>query len=196
MAHSGGSGARRAGRARGPRQFRYRGRARPRAGGTRARGGRVRRRRAVDRGRRRHRQRLRQRDGEGAHSASLDAGTYGRGLRSITQVGGFDAIWELDLFGKYRRLLESTRRDTQAAVEARNAVLVSVIGEVARNYVLLRGLQARLGVARDNIARARQTVALTQSRYAMGISDEYPVTLAKRELASLEAGLPALTAGV
>ncbi|MBV9758827.1 MAG: TolC family protein, partial [Alphaproteobacteria bacterium] len=49
---------------------------------------------------------------------------------------------------------------------------------------------------RDNIARARQTVALTQSRYAMGISDEYPVTLAKRELASLEAGLPALTAGV
>jgi NodT family efflux transporter outer membrane factor (OMF) lipoprotein len=133
---------------------------------------------------------------KGRIAPSLDAGTNGRGLKEITEVAGFDAVWELDLFGKYRRAFEATRYDTQVAREARNAVLITVVAEVARNYVLLRGLQARATVAEDNIARAKQTANVTQSQYTLGISDEYPVTLAKRELATLQAGLPPLIAGI
>jgi NodT family efflux transporter outer membrane factor (OMF) lipoprotein len=125
---------------------------------------------------------------------SLDAGTNGRGLTEITSVAGFDAVWELDLFGKYRRLIEATRYDTQAVVAARNAVLITVIADVARSYVVLRGLDARVAVARDNVARAERTVEFTQSQANLGISDEFPVTLAKRELATVQAELPSLVA--
>ena len=63
---------------------------------------------------------------------------------------GFDASWELDLFGRVRRLNESARAAAQAAAAARNQVALSVIAEVARNYFELRGAQTQLAVARSN----------------------------------------------
>ncbi len=133
---------------------------------------------------------------KGRIPSSLDAGTNGRGLQEITGVAGFDAVWELDFFGKYRRVLEATRSDTQALVAARNATLITVVSEVARNYVRLRGLQTRLGVAEENVSRAKQTLRFTQTQYKQGMSDEFPVTLARRELATLEAGIAPLNAGI
>ena len=133
---------------------------------------------------------------KGRIPSSLDAGTNGRGLQEITGVAGFDAVWELDLFGRSRRVLEATRYDTQAVVAARNAALITVVAEVARNYVLLRGVQARLSVAQDNVSRAKQTLQFAQTQYKLGIADEFPVTLAKRELATLEAGIAPLIAAI
>ena len=63
---------------------------------------------------------------------------------------GFDAGWELDLFGKYRRAMEAAAYDAEAALAARNAVLISVIADVARAYVDMRALQMQLVVLQKN----------------------------------------------
>ena len=127
---------------------------------------------------------------------SLNSGVNTAGFESVSMVSGFDASWELDLFGKYRRELQAARDDTEAAIELRNAVLITVIADVARNYIALRGLQAQVTVVRDNITRAEKTVDLVQTRYDRGLTSEYDVTSAKRELGMLQASLPPLTSGI
>jgi len=126
----------------------------------------------------------------------LDAGTNTAGLREITQVVGFDAGWELDLFGKYRRQIEATRADTQAAAEARNAVLITVISDVARAYMDSRALQVRLHIALDDLRTQRQTVDLVQTRFNRGMTNELDLVLAQRELATIQAEISPLQEGV
>ena len=75
---------------------------------------------------------------------ALRAGDNKGALDQIRQVAGFTASWELDLFGGYRRAIEAGRYDVEAAAASRNAVLLSVVGDLARNYVDMRGLQTRL----------------------------------------------------
>ena len=108
------------------------------------------------------------------------------GLKQVTYVFGFDAGWELDLFGKYRRAMEAAAYDTQAAAAARNAVLISVIADVARAYVDLRGLQMQLAVLQKNTQVALDYFNLTQERFNRGITNELDLTLAKRQLATLK----------
>jgi NodT family efflux transporter outer membrane factor (OMF) lipoprotein len=128
--------------------------------------------------------------------ASLDAGINTTGYQEITGVAGFDAEWELDLFGKYRRELEAAQYDTQALVESRNAAIISVVAEVARNYVILRGLQARVVVVRESIESAERFVNLTLMRYDQGLTNEGDILLARRELEALNAALPSLNATI
>ena len=109
------------------------------------------------------------------------------GLEHINVVGGFDALWELDVFGKYRREIEAARYDTQALRAARNGVLVSVIADVARSYVDLRGLQVRASVLAAATGVLRESLRIVSIRYERGITNELDVTLATRELATLEA---------
>jgi NodT family efflux transporter outer membrane factor (OMF) lipoprotein len=113
--------------------------------------------------------------------------TNGTGLQHINEVGGFDAVWELDVFGKYRREIEAARYDTGATRAARNSVLVSVIADVARAYVDLRGLQVRAAVLRSAITVLGESLRIVSIRYERGITNELDVTLATRELATLEA---------
>jgi outer membrane protein TolC len=117
-------------------------------------------------------------------------------LDQIRQVAGFAASWELDLFGGYRRAIEAGHYDVQAAAAMRNAVLISVIAEVAREYVDLRGLQSRLGILRSNIDAAQQSFDLEQTRYQRGFTNELDLQLATRELARLKSQLPLLNADV
>ncbi len=118
------------------------------------------------------------------------------GLEHINVVGGFDALWELDIFGKYRREMEAARYDTQAMRAARNTVLVSVIADVARAYVDLRGLQVRASVLNQAIGVLRESARIVGIRYERGITNELDVTLATRELATLEAQAAPLDAQV
>src|SRR5260221_13578624 len=111
------------------------------------------------------------------------------GYNHIDEAGGFDAAWELDIFGKLRREIEASHLDALAAAKARDAVLVSVIANVARAYVELRGFQAQIGVTRRNIESARRRLEFVQSRFSQGITNELDVTLAQRQLATFEAGL-------
>jgi NodT family efflux transporter outer membrane factor (OMF) lipoprotein len=123
----------------------------------------------------------------GRASSTLVSADNDQGLKHINEIGGFDAAWELDIFGKYRREIEATRYDTQATIAARNVVLLTVIADVARAYVDLRGLQVRASVLNQAVAVLRESLRIVNLRYERGITNELDVTLATRELATLEA---------
>jgi NodT family efflux transporter outer membrane factor (OMF) lipoprotein len=123
----------------------------------------------------------------GRASPGLRAGDNSAGLKQINVVGGFEALWELDVFGKYRREIEVARYDTGATRAVRNGVLVSVIADTARAYVDLRGLQVRASVLAAAIDVLRESLRIVNIRYERGITNELDVTLATRELATLEA---------
>jgi NodT family efflux transporter outer membrane factor (OMF) lipoprotein len=117
----------------------------------------------------------------------LVSATDTKGLEHINYVVGFDAAWEVDLFGRYRREIEAARADSQAAAALRNAVLISVVADVARAYVDMRGLQTQIAVLSQNIRTAQKLLDLVQARYDRGITNELDVTLARRQLATLQA---------
>ena len=120
-------------------------------------------------------------------STTLISADNTAGLQHLNEIGGFDAVWELDIFGKYRREIEAARYDEQATRAARNAVLVTVAADVARAYVDLRGLQVRAAVLDSAITVLRESLRIVSIRYERGITNELDVTLATRELATLEA---------
>ncbi len=126
----------------------------------------------------------------------LNAATNTTKVKEITQVIGFDAGWELDLWGKYRRAMEAARADTQAIAEVRNAVLITLISDVARAYMDVRALQWRLAIALANIEDERQTADLVEARYNRGLINELDVALSQRQLASVEAQIAPLRAGI
>jgi len=132
----------------------------------------------------------------GRASQALRSADNGAGWQHINLVAGFDAMWELDIFGKYRREIEVARYDEQASLAARNAVLVAVVADVARAYVDLRGLQVRAAVLDADIAVLRESLRIVSIRYQRGITNELDETLATRELATLEAQAAPLAAQV
>ena len=83
-------------------------------------------------------------DTKGRVGSPLNAGTNSNGYREITEVVGFDAGWEIDLFGQFRRQAEAAQADVQVALEQRDQVLVSVLAELTRNYIEVRAEQLRL----------------------------------------------------
>jgi NodT family efflux transporter outer membrane factor (OMF) lipoprotein len=132
----------------------------------------------------------------GRVSPPLNAATNTAGLHEINYVGGFDAAWEIDLFGRYRRAIEAARYDTQALAAARNAVLITVAADVARAYLDMRGLQMQLAVLRQNIRTAQQSLDLVRARFDRGIINELDVILARRQLATLQAQVAPLTSQI
>src|ERR1700674_1454162 len=117
----------------------------------------------------------------------LNAASNTAGLEHITSIVGFDAAWEVDLFGRYRRELEAARYDTQAFAAARSAVLVTVVSDVVRAYLDMRGLQTQQAVLGQNIRTAQKSLELVQARFDRGITNELDLTLARRQLATLQA---------
>jgi NodT family efflux transporter outer membrane factor (OMF) lipoprotein len=118
------------------------------------------------------------------------------GLQHINAIGGFDAVWELDIFGKYRREIEAARDDMQAAAAARNEVLTSVVADVVRAYVDLRGFQTQVGILRKASDVLRESLRIVTIRYQRGITNELDVALATRELDTFQAQIVPLEAQV
>jgi len=103
---------------------------------------------------------------------------------------GFDASWELDLFGKVRRSVEAADAQALNAVESRNDVLISLQAEVAQTYFQLRAGQALRQIIADQIAAQRDVVDLIQSRQQHGLAGEADVATAQAQLANLQSTLP------
>jgi NodT family efflux transporter outer membrane factor (OMF) lipoprotein len=103
---------------------------------------------------------------------------------------GFDASWEIDLFGKVRRSVEAANAQSAAALESRNDLLVSLEAEVAQTYFQLRASQTLRQIALDEIAAQREIADLTQNRREHGLAGEPDVDAARAQLASLQAQLP------
>ena len=103
---------------------------------------------------------------------------------------GFDASWELDLFGKVRRSVEQANASTQAQVEATNDALVMLEGQVADAYVQVRGAQALLASQQENVAAAQNSLDLTRRQQLQGLATELDVDQALTQLGDQQAQLP------
>jgi multidrug efflux system outer membrane protein len=105
---------------------------------------------------------------------------------------GFDASWELDVFGGTRRSIEAARADFEGAQYHRGDVLLTVLAELARNYIDLRGFQKQLDVARSNLAAQKDTLKLTRARYEGGLVSDLDVARAEEEVETTESQIPRL----
>ncbi len=109
---------------------------------------------------------------------------------------GFDAAWELDLFGRVRRSVEVAKAGLEATEASRLDVLVSVTAEVARNYFELRGFQNQLAVARTNASVQGQTLALTESLLNGGRGTEFDVSRSRSLFSLTRSTIPPLEASI
>lgn len=130
-------------------------------------------------------------------SSSAAASTGGRGggggrTYANQYQAGFDAAWELDVFGGVRRNVEAADADIRAAVESRRDLLVTLAAEVARNYVDLRAFQQRIAIARDNLKAQEHTAELTRKRSRGGFASGLDVANAEAQVAATAAGIPLL----
>lgn len=130
----------------------------------------------------------------GRAPTALVGADNGAGLSRLNTIAGFESSWEIDVFGKYRREYQLARAEAEAAAAARDAVLTTVIADVARAYLDLRGAQVQAGILRQAIDALRESQRIVGERYERGITNELDVTLARRELAGLQARLQPLQA--
>lgn len=107
---------------------------------------------------------------------------------------GFDAGWELDLFGGNSRAVEAATRGLEVAENDLRATLLTLVGEVTDAYVQLRGYQARIALARRTAASQRATAALTRGLFDAGSASAMDLSRATAQAASTEAVIPALEA--
>jgi outer membrane protein, multidrug efflux system len=133
-------------------------------------------------------------DGAYSHSKEQEPG-FGTNRYNIqSDTLGFDAAWEIDLFGHVRRSVEAARADLGAERANYRDAQVTVAAEVARNYFELRGVQKRLEVARENLDSEHQTLELTQLLDEAGRGSELDVQRSRARLKATEATIPPLEA--
>jgi NodT family efflux transporter outer membrane factor (OMF) lipoprotein len=120
----------------------------------------------------------------------------GTNYSKLQEAGGFDAAWELDIFGRFQRELEAAAYDAEALADARDWIVVTVAADVARAYLDIRALQGELAVLRKNIGVAQGGFDLAQTRFQRGLTNEMDVALAQRHLATLQANIAPIQAQI
>ncbi len=125
---------------------------------------------------------------------SAAARNYGvtDGILSSQYQAGFDASWELDIFGGVRRNVEAATADLQASIESRRDVLVTLAAETAVDYIDLRASQQQIAIARKNLLAQQRTAALTQQLFKTGFSSDLDVANANALTATTAAQIPVL----
>jgi multidrug efflux system outer membrane protein len=122
----------------------------------------------------------------GETTAGSDVGNH-----NLYQAG-FDAVWELDIFGGLRRNVESANAVIQAAQEGFRGAQVSLAAEVALNYIQLRGFQQQMAVAQDNLKAQQHTAAITRQKLRAGFVGTLDVANADAQVATTESQIPLL----
>jgi outer membrane protein, multidrug efflux system len=113
-----------------------------------------------------------------------------------TYRAGFDAFWEIDVFGRVRSQVRAAAANAEGFEAEVDDVRVSVAAEVARNYFELRGLQQQLAVADRSLLNQRETLRLTQVRRDAGIGEEQDVASAAARVAAIEASIPPIRSAI
>jgi NodT family efflux transporter outer membrane factor (OMF) lipoprotein len=109
---------------------------------------------------------------------------------------GFDATYEVDLFGGIRRSIEAAGAGADAVEDVRRAVQTTLMGEVSRNYIELRALQRRLEIAHSNLETQQRTVSIVERRFTNGLATQFDQLRARAQLESTSVAIPALEAGI
>ena len=134
--------------------------------------------------------------------ASASATNYGNSKNNSSSnehklySAGFDAGWELDVFGGVRRSIEAAQADLEATQEDLYDVMVSLLAEVALNYVEVRTFQTALTVTESNIKSQEETYELNRSRYQAGIINELAVQQSLYNLERTRSLIPPLQTGL
>ena len=131
-------------------------------------------------------------------SAARSRGSENTGSAQTAELYhlGFDASWEADLFGGLRHAIEASQMDLEASEEVLRDTLVSLLSEVALNYVEVRAYQMRLTAAEANLAAQQETWQLTVWRCEAGLSDSLAVEQALYNLENTRSQVPNLKAGL
>jgi multidrug efflux system outer membrane protein len=135
-------------------------------------------------------------DAAGSATWSRTSKNTGSGKSYDLFAATFDAGWELDIFGGVRRSVEAATGDLQASQEDLRNVLVSLLAEVALNYVEVRSFQTRLVAAEANLESQSETYQLTKWRYEAGLTDELAVQQARYNLENTRSQIPTLRTGL
>jgi NodT family efflux transporter outer membrane factor (OMF) lipoprotein len=109
---------------------------------------------------------------------------------------GFDASWEMDIWGKYRRSVQSGLANLAATVASYDNMLVSLTAEVARNYIVIRTFEKRLAIAEQNIKLQKDSLRIAEVRFDNGAVSELDVTQARSLLKDTQASVPRLASGL
>lgn len=109
---------------------------------------------------------------------------------------GFDARWEIDVFGRVRSSIQAASANADAFAASLDDVRVSVAAEVARNYYEFRGLQQQQSVAERSLINQQETLRLTRVRLDAGIGDAQDVASAAARVAAIQAQLPPIRAAL
>ena len=117
-------------------------------------------------------------------------GGLGPGVHSNLWQAGFDASWEIDIFGGERRTIEAATANYEAVSEDRADVVLTLLAEVARDYVELRAAQRRTEVARKNLLIEQDLQSLTGSLLAAGLAPDQDLLRAQAQVLDIEAALP------
>lgn len=128
----------------------------------------------------------------GSARRSTSSREMSNGDTSDSYAMSLDASWELDFFGKKRRSLESSEAAYQASQEEVRDVQVSLLAEVALNYVEVRSYQARLSITETNLAAQVETYDLTRWRWEAGLTTQLDVEQARSSMEQTRAELPSL----
>ncbi len=129
--------------------------------------------------------------GIGATGLSGSAARINAIPHSLFQAG-FDAAWELDVFGGTRRSIEVATANLQASVADHRNVLITLLSEVAVNYIELRGYQQEIRIARENLVAQEKTADLTWRRYRGGFVSRLDVANAEAQVATTKSTIPPL----
>lgn len=105
---------------------------------------------------------------------------------------GFDASWELDIWGRVRREVEAADADVDHAADQRRGALVSALAEVARDYIQLRGIQRQIRIAQDNVSTESNILTITKDRAKTGVVTGLDVENAAAQVDSVRATIPDL----
>ncbi len=130
-----------------------------------------------------------------AESRSRTAGLSRGATRNLYEAG-FDAAWELDIFGGVRRDIEAAEADVQAAIENRRGVLVTLAAEVALDYIDIRAFQQQVVIAQNNLHIQMETAKLTSARFDTGFVGALDVANADAQTAATASQIPLLESSI
>ena len=115
-----------------------------------------------------------------------------RTLAFSNWLDGFNLTWELDLWGRLRRSIESNNASLDASVEDYDAALVTLLADVATNYVQYRVAQQRIKIARDNVRIQEGVLALAEEKFRVGTTTRLDVEQARTVLEQTRSTIPSL----
>ncbi len=135
-------------------------------------------------------------DAKAAGKKTQSSANSGTGQQRELYAAGFDAGWEIDIFGGISRSTEAAQANLEATQENLHDVMVSLMAEVALNYVELRTFQTRLATTEANIQALQESYDINESRYQAGLISELSVQESLRILESARAVIPSLESGL